>query len=78
METNVWLLLHFWKTCLNISPSFAKIYDELKEKNILRHYKKQFLRIKQQTLWNSFCFLILSVQLCEYMLAIVHSLIWLF
>lgn len=32
METNAWLLLHFQKTCLDISPSLAKICDELREK----------------------------------------------
>lgn len=32
METNAWLLLHFEKSCLSISPSLAKTYDKLKEK----------------------------------------------
>lgn len=33
METNAWLLLHFQKSYLNISPSLAKTYDKLKEKS---------------------------------------------
>lgn len=36
-------LLHFQKSCLNISPSLAKISDELREKAFKRTIKNDSL-----------------------------------